>query len=164
MARFKGHCEKICGDIDVTPLSRWLALIPFEDWPQQQKLFGELRPAAIIDPGWHGFGILAAAFVGRLNHPGLAGKLWVNPMLSVVMPNHFIPSHKDKQPLDWAYRIHFPLTTNKDCLLIMNKSYHLEVGKAYKVNIEREHAIINNGSVPRIHFMIDVNEPGDVNV
>lgn len=161
MARFNGHCEKICDGIDVTPLSSWLALIPFSEWPQQPELFGQPRPAMINDPGWHGFGILAMAFVGGIKHSALSGKLWHSPMLSVVMPGHFIGSHRDEQATNWLYRIHFPITTNKNCTMVMDRAYHLEVGNAYQINTTKEHAIVNNGATPRIHFMIDVVEDGN---
>lgn len=156
MAKFDGYCEKICDGIDVTPLSRWLALIPFEEWPQHPKMFGHKLPSVIEDTGWHGFGILAAAFLGGINKPELAGKPWCHPMLSAVMPCHFISPHTDKQPENWICRVHFPITTNEHCILIMNKSYHLEVGSAYRINTEREHSIINNGTTPRIHFLVDI--------
>lgn len=158
MARFKGHCEKICDGIDVVPLASWLKLIPYEEWPQQHQMFGQPRPAMVNDTSWHGFGILATAFVGGINHPALSGKLWSNPMLSVVMPNHFISPHSDKQGQNWMYRVHFPIITNEHCFLIMNKSYHLDVGSAYQINTENEHSIINNGATPRIHFMIDIED------
>lgn len=158
--RFLGHCEKIGWGIDVAPLDDWLRTIPFTEWPQSNPPGGELKPAGINDLAWNDFGKHAHEFLSQVHADGLAGRVWKNQMLSVVMPGHSIQSHVDPQPLEWEYRIHFPITTNKLCWLLMDQPYLLEVGCAYRVNTERQHAIVNHGLTPRIHFMIDVLAKG----
>lgn len=154
--RFDGYCEKVSSDIDVEPLKSWIEAIPFSEWPQQHALYGEARPAMINMPDWHGFGERAASFVGVHDFEFLRGRRWLNPMISAVMQGHFIGSHIDEQGTDWLFRIHVPILTNPSSCFFMDRAYHMQPGFAYKVNVERKHAIINHGNVPRIHFMFDV--------
>jgi Aspartyl/Asparaginyl beta-hydroxylase len=136
----------------------WITAIPFSEWPQQAPLNGEMRPAMVNDPLWHDFeknnmdimcDILDYA-------PECNDGNWSNCMLSVVMPGHFIASHKDEQPDNWLYRVHVPITTNLSVFMITDRAYHLEVGSAYRVDTRQLHAIVNHGDTPRIHFMFDV--------
>lgn len=150
--RYDGGCEKIAGNIDVARMVAWISSISLEDWPQQTKHFGEMRPAMVNILEWNWFGSRATEFINTY----FSQVKWRNPMLSVIMPDHFIHSHVDEQPVDWLYRVHVPLTTNRLCSIIIDRVYHLEVGSAYKVNTEHRHAIVNLGKTPRIHFMFDV--------
>lgn len=60
-------------------------------------------------------------------------------------------------PANWVTRVHVPLVTNPKAEFIVNDtSYHLKVGKAYKINPEEPHAIRNGGNASRIHLMFDV--------
>jgi aspartyl/asparaginyl beta-hydroxylase len=99
--------------------------------------------------------------MGSVANPMTSWSVAYNRMLSVVMPNHVIDPHVDAQPLEWITRVHVPLVTNEQAVTITNnKRYHLEVGKAYLVNTRIEHAVRNDGTTPRIHFMFDVRREG----
>jgi hypothetical protein len=157
--RFTNHCELICSGLDISELRDWLAAIPFDEWPQQPPLFGERRPAMINDPDWHNLLGKAAVFIGcQLLPIGFfrEGEQWRAPMISVLMPGHFITTHTDPQPKDWLYRVHVPISTNPSACLFMDTAYNLKPGSAYKVNVERRHACLNHGDTPRVHFMFDV--------
>lgn len=142
------------------PYINWISAIDFAEWPQQHRLQdGKIRPAMVTDLGWHDFG----AVVDGIVPPIMAHKLFrgravaYQPMLSVVMPGHSIPSHLDVQIPEWITRVHIPLMTNPDAKLIIdNTEHHLELGYDYLVDVREEHAVVNRGETPRIHFMFDV--------
>lgn len=146
--------------VDVADLVSWVGGVPFSEWPQQHPLHdGQLRPAMVSDPAWHGFKERVSPLVSQLmgSFPGADADTF---LLSVVMPGHSIEPHKDLQSPRWQCRVHVPLTSNEGSAFIMEgKVYWMEVGTAYAVNTEREHAVTNDGETPRIHFMFDVRKP-----
>lgn len=151
-----GTCEKFA-DIDVAKMASWISAIPFSDWPQQHQVDGQLRPAMVTERDWHKFGIMAAPVMVQLPLGSLATVS--NYMLSVVMPGHGITQHKDTLGDDWICRVHVPLVTNSAVkFIIEGKGYEMDVGCAYRVNVSREHSVMNDGVTPRIHFMFDCYE------
>jgi hypothetical protein len=157
MERFTGTCERLC-DIErsaLNPLIEWIGAIPFEEWPQNHKMNGQLRPAMITDPGWYGFGQRIAPLVQRLTIQAGAPSSWQH-MLSVIMPGQYITPHQDEQDHRWRCRIHVPLITNPNAFLVMDRPFNLAVGCAYKINTEATHFIVNMGETPRVHLMFDV--------
>ena len=65
--------------------------------------------------------------------------------------------HTDEQPPYYIVRVHVPLVTNPDCVIVMHDGeHHLEVGKAYKFNTEITHGVYNRGKTHRVNFMFDV--------
>lgn len=151
--RFDRSCEPFAA-VSVADLVSWIGGIPFQDWPQQRR--DELRPAMVNDLSWHGFGTMAAPIVAELmqSFPGCEAH---QPMLSVVMPGHAIEPHTDQQPPAWRCRVHVPLTTNGNSRFVVGGMAHrMHVGTAYRVNTEAEHAVTNDGTTPRVHFMFDV--------
>jgi hypothetical protein len=151
---WEGTCEKFA-DVDQHMLADWISAIPFSEWPQQNKVDEQLRPAMISDLNWHGFGAVAYSVDSQLA-PHLQQYKVSNRMLSVVMPGHDIRRHQDLLGPAWITRIHVPLVTNPAARFIIgDMEYTMKTGGAYKVDIAREHAVYNHGCVPRIHFMFD---------
>ena len=148
---WQGTLEKMC-DVDCWDMQKWINAIPFEDWPQQERIDKQIRPA-MAHGDWHGFPKIAAPLVDQITDRPKQ----LNPTLSVVMPGHRIDPHNDTFGPEWICRVHVPLATNPfACFFIEDKRYRMEVGVAYKVNISRMHHVINYGHTPRIHFMFDV--------
>lgn len=153
--RFAGTVEWLAA-VDVDSLVKWITSISFSEWPQQHPLDEQLRPAMVTDQTWYGFGKQAVSVVAALmkHFPDCISEQW---MLSVVMPGHSIEPHCDWQSPRWRCRVHVPLTTNRKSRFVVGGVAHqMRVGHAYRVNTEAEHAVINNGGSPRIHFMFDV--------
>ncbi len=156
--------------VDVSSIVEWITAIPFESWPQQNRLAdGRLRPAMVNDPAWYGFADrvrwTVVDVMPSITERGYDGvKEAYNYMLSVVMPGHSIPPHADRQDDGWICRVHVPLITNRAALLHMatrgvsgmSQEWHLNVGEAFAVNVTQEHSIENRGDTPRIHLMFDV--------
>ena len=141
--------------VDVRGAVEWIEHIPFTDWPQQHRLDdGNIRPAMVKDVGWYGFGEVVQPMIDALSAPGTHAD---NLMLSAVMPGHSIPAHADVRAAHALYRIHVPLLTNaKACFIIEGQPYQLKVGRAYRINTEAEHSVVNDGVTPRVHFMFDL--------
>jgi hypothetical protein len=149
--RYSGTIEEICS-VDATQMADWIKAIPYEEWPQQSKT--ELKPAMVNDLGWHGFGWKGFDVVYGL---GFKATEVHNLLLSVVMPGHSIDPHRDGQDNKWLYRVHVPLLTNDKAVTIMGDIRHkMAIGKAYKMNTMRTHAVENCGDTPRVHFMFDI--------
>jgi hypothetical protein len=146
------------GPVNAGPMATWVSGVPYEDWPQQHRLpDGKVRPAMITDVAWRGYGVAATNTMSQL--VTYSPEKHRCPMVSVVMPGHNIPEHRDLQDPNWIYRIHVPLQTNPDSKFIVDGvEHHMEVGSAYRVNTLAPHAVVNNGDTPRVHFMFDVYE------
>lgn len=157
MKRFTGTVEHL-GPVDVASVQAWLSAIPWEAWPQQDRLpDGKIRPAMVNDPAWHDFHAMttsavkqAQGYVPRFTKPG-------QRLLSVVMPGHAIPPHVDKHARAWWGRIHMPLASDPASrFLVGGESHHLDVGQCYVVNTVAEHSVSNEaGTVPRVHLVVD---------
>lgn len=116
-----------------------------------------MRPAMVTDLAWHAFGEATEAIARAVMRP-FAGCTEAWRALSVVMPGHTIPTHRDQQPEHWLCRVHVPLTTNEQALFIVEDLiYRLEVGRAYQINTRETHSVVNAGNTPRVHLMIDVH-------
>lgn len=144
-------------EVDITDVLNWIKSIDYVDWPQQPRIDKDkIRPAMVNDPNWFRFYKNTDNLVKQImwqfpNHHDC------NRMLSVVMPGASIEPHKDLQIKEWVTRIHVPLMTNPEALFYIAGDYvHMEVGKAYLIDTEAEHGVVNTGNCERIHFMFDV--------
>ncbi|MEM9533394.1 MAG: aspartyl/asparaginyl beta-hydroxylase domain-containing protein [Pseudomonadota bacterium] len=68
-----------------------------------------------------------------------------------------ITPHTDHHPSFHAgHRIHVPVTTNRKVrFMIDGRPHRLEVGKAYEINNQLRHGVINSGDEDRITFIFD---------
>ncbi len=68
-----------------------------------------------------------------------------------------IRSHTDHAPsFHHGHRIHVPITTNNQVrFMIDGRPYKMEVGKAYEINNQKSHGVINSGKEDRITFIFD---------
>jgi hypothetical protein len=65
--------------------------------------------------------------------------------------------HRDKlRSFHIGHRIHVPITTNLSVrYTISGKPYQFEVGKAYEINNQKLHSVMNMGNEDRISFIFD---------
>ena len=55
---------------------------------------------------------------------------------------------------DMSKRIHIPLISNPDCLMIIeDRTYYLEPGKIYLTNTTLRHTAVNASDMPRVHIV-----------
>ena len=55
---------------------------------------------------------------------------------------------------DMTKRVHIPLITNPDCVMIIENSvHHLETGKIYLTDTTKRHTAANASLMPRVHIV-----------
>lgn len=155
LERYSGTCEPFAS-VDVSRVVAWLQAIPFEAWPQQGDI-----PGMLTDKTWHGWGDRVDSLVTtllRIFFPRCRETCYA---LNAIMPGRAIGEHVDQQcPKDWVTRVHVPLLTNPQAVLVMEGiEHHMQVGKVYHVNPNRPHSLRNDGKTPRVHFFFDVLRP-----
>lgn len=92
--------------------------------------------------------------IGRHYPPGgtiiraMAAKLLSGGRINPHFDSHASFSH--------SHRIHVPITTNNRVrFMIDGKPFRLEVGKAYEINNQKTHSVMNSGRDDRITFIFD---------
>ena len=75
-----------------------------------------------------------------------------------------IHPHRDKlRSFHMGHRIHVPITTNAGVrFMIEGKPYPFEIGKAYELNNQKKHSVMNIGQEDRISFIFDYVPPDQV--
>jgi hypothetical protein len=161
LTRFKGTCEFLAklDQSEVMAVVQWVTAIPLTEWPQQGNSAQPLRPAMPSNAEWFDFGKTTQRLVDEVLAYFPNG-IPLQRMLGCIMPGHHIPAHQDWQCEQWLCRVHIPLTTNPDALMIMDDgAHHMNVGNCYRINTEAMHELYNGGDCPRIHLMFDVRLP-----
>ena len=85
----------------------------------------------------------------------------IRAMAAKLPAGNIIKPHFDKHPSFHAgHRIHVPITTNSRVrFMIDGRPYQLEVGKAYELNNQKNHSVMNKGKEDRITFIFDYVPP-----
>ena len=98
-------------------------------------------------------GILAA------HYP--AGGTIIRSMVAKLPAGNIIKPHVDRHPSFHAgHRIHVPVTTNPRVrFMIDGRPHQLAVGRAYEVNTQKNHSVMNKGTEDRITFIFDYLPP-----
>lgn len=129
----KAKYEIVATDLKLPDLD-WFSL-DWKPWPPQggyAMIVGHPEAAKI-----------AATIVP---HPG-------KTYLSRVEPGNPIPAHTDA----YGMRIHVPLVTNSKAFFILaGQKFHMELGKAYKIDSGMPHGVVNDGDEDRIHLIFHV--------
>lgn len=81
----------------------------------------------------------------------------IRAVAAKLVPGGLITPHYDKHPSFHAgHRIHIPITTNSRVrFMIDGKPYRFQVGKAYELNNQKHHSVMNKGKEDRITFIFD---------
>ena len=85
----------------------------------------------------------------------------IRAMAAKLKAGGVIAPHRDSHPsFSHSHRIHIPITTNPGVRFMINGRPHkFEVGKAYEINNQRNHSVMNSGSEDRITFIFDYMPP-----
>ncbi len=91
------------------------------------------------------------------------GKI-IRAMAARLHPGGRITTHVDHRPSFHAgHRIHLPLVTNPGTRFMLDgRPVKMDVGKAYEINNQKPHSVMNNGTENRIHFIFDYIPPNQV--
>ena len=126
-----------------------------ENWPQSEilKEAGWDRLSDVAVPMMHDI-------IGRCYPQG--GTI-IRAMVANLLSGGKITPHRDHHPLfHAAHRIHVPITTNSRVrFMIDGQPYRFEVGKAYELNNQKTHSVMNKGKEGRITFIFDYLPPRD---
>jgi len=81
----------------------------------------------------------------------------IRAMAAKLITGGVISPHRDShQSFTHSHRIHIPLTTNAGVRFMINgRPHRFEVGKAYEINNQRNHSVMNSGPEDRITFIFD---------
>lgn len=85
----------------------------------------------------------------------------IRAMVANLPAGGVITSHIDGHPaFHVGHRIHVPLTTNARVrFMIEGRPYRFEVGKAYELNNQIDHSVMNKGKEDRLTFIFDYVPP-----
>jgi hypothetical protein len=125
-----------------------------ESWPE-----GEIYR----QPGWDRLSSAALPVIDQIIErcypPG--GTL-LRAMAARLKSQGRIRPHRDSlHSFHLGHRIHVPITTNPGVrFMIEGKPYPFEVGRAYELNNQKKHSVMNMGREDRISFIFDYVPPG----
>lgn len=126
-----------------------------EDWPN-----GEIYR----ESGWDRLAEAAMPVIDGIieSHYAPGGTL-LRAMAAKLKAGGRIRPHRDSlQSFHMGHRIHVPITTNPGVrFTIEGRPYDFEVGKAYELNNQLKHSVMNIGAEDRISFIFDYVPPRD---
>lgn len=85
----------------------------------------------------------------------------IRAMAAKLKVGGIISPHRDTHPsFSAAHRIHVPIATNPGVRFMINgRPHRFEVGKAYEINNQMNHSVMNRGAEDRINFIFDYMPP-----
>jgi hypothetical protein len=124
-----------------------------EKWPQI-----EVRKEA----GWDRLAEVALPLMQdiiRQHYP--PGGTIIRAMAAKLLAGGKIKPHTDTHPsFHCGHRIHVPITTNPRVrFMIDGRPHQFEVGRAYEINNQKNHSVMNKGKEDRITFIFDYVPP-----
>lgn len=166
------------GEIDSSALQEAILAVDEQAWLEndyRQKAYDvhyqtqSLMMLFVETDGWpnievskhSGWDLMAAAAMplmkSILNQFYPPGGTVIRAVAAKLVSGGIITPHFDKHPSFHAgHRIHIPITTNSRVrFMIDGKPYRFQVGKAYELNNQKQHSVMNKGKEDRITFIFD---------
>jgi hypothetical protein len=133
-----------------------MVFVNLECWPEIEicKEPGWDRLAEVAIPVMHGI-------IGQHYPPG--GTI-IRAMAAKLLAGGKISPHVDTHPsFHRGHRIHVPVTTNPRVrFMIDGRPHQLQVGRAYEINNQMNHSVMNKGDEDRITFIFDYVPPAEL--
>lgn len=133
-----------------------MVFVNLECWPEIEicKEPGWDRLAEVAIPVMHGI-------IGQHYPPG--GTI-IRAMAAKLLAGGKISPHVDTHPsFHRGHRIHVPVTTNPRVrFMIDGRPHQLQVGRAYEINNQMNHSVMNKGDADRISFIFDYVPPAEL--
>jgi len=130
-----------------------LVFVNLECWPEIE---------IVKQPGWDRLADVAVPVMHDIidRHYPKGGTI-VRAMAAKLLAGGKIRPHTDTHPsFHIGHRIHVPITTNPRVrFMIDGRPHQLEVGKAYEINNQKNHSVMNKGTEDRITFIFDYVPP-----
>jgi len=124
-----------------------------EAWPD-----GEVHH----ESGWEHLAVAAMPLVNEIIETYYTkGGIVIRAMAARLAAGGRINPHIDAlKSFHMSHRIHVPITSNPAVrFMIEGKPYPFEVGKAYEINNQKKHSVLNMGKEDRISFIFDYVPP-----
>jgi len=124
-----------------------------EDWPD-----GDIYR----ESGWDRLADVAMPLVEHIiEHYYEPGGTLIRAMAAKLKADGRIRPHRDSlRSFHIGHRIHVPITTNPGVrFTVEGRPYGMEVGKAYELNNQMTHSVMNLGKEDRITFIFDYVPP-----
>ena len=124
-----------------------------ESWPE-----GEIHR----ESGWDRLAEVAMPVIDHIIDTYYTpGGTLLRAMAAKLKPGGRISPHVDSlESFHMGHRIHVPITTNAAVrFMIEGKPYKFEVGKAYELNNQKTHSVMNMSKEDRISFIFDYVPP-----
>ena len=88
----------------------------------------------------------------------------IRAMAAKLLSGGRIKPHVDTHPsFHMGHRIHVPITTNSRVrFMIDGKPHRLQIGRAYEINNQMQHSVMNKGKEDRITFIFDYIPPAQL--
>ncbi len=125
------------------------------------------NPEIRKEPGWDRLADVAVPLMhGIIDRHYPKGGTIIRAMAAKLVPGGKIKPHHDSHPSFYCgHRIHIPITTNPRVrFMIDGRPYQFEIGKAYEINNQKQHSVMNKGKEDRITFIFDYVPPGPLKV
>jgi len=117
------------------------------------------------ESGWDFLGEVALPLMTRIirGHYAPGGTI-LRAMAAKLLPGEAISPHHDSHPtFHYGHRIHIPIKTNPRVRFTIDGNLHtFQVGRAYEINNQKTHSVINEGDEERIHFIFDYVSPESI--
>ncbi|MDH3305159.1 MAG: aspartyl/asparaginyl beta-hydroxylase domain-containing protein [Gammaproteobacteria bacterium] len=130
-----------------------LVFVNLEHWPEIE---------ISKEPGWDRLADVAIPLMhGIIDRHYPKGGTIVRAMAAKLLSGGKIRPHIDTHPsFHIGHRIHVPITTNPRVrFMIDGRPHRLEVGRAYEINNQKNHSVMNKGAEDRITFIFDYIPP-----
>ncbi|MDH3747363.1 MAG: aspartyl/asparaginyl beta-hydroxylase domain-containing protein [Gammaproteobacteria bacterium] len=140
-------------DVHKETQSMVLVFVNLESWPEIEIM---------KEPGWDRLADVAIPVMHDIidRHYPKGGTI-VRAMAAKLLAGGKIRPHIDTHPsFHCGHRIHVPITTNPRVrFMIDGRPHQLKVGKAYEINNQKNHSVMNKGAEDRITFIFDYIPP-----
>ncbi len=173
------------GPVDTTALSEAILAQPKEAWREQeyrQQEYDVHRQTESIvlvfvnlevwpeieihkEPGWDRLAEVAVPVMhGILQQHYPPGGAIIRAMAAKLLSGGRISPHVDTHPsFHRGHRIHVPITTNPRVrFMIDGRPHQLQVGRAYEINNQMNHSVMNKGDEDRVTFIFDYVPPAEL--
>lgn len=117
------------------------------------------------EPGWERLAEQAVPIMHKIieQHYQPGGTI-IRAMAAKLLAGGRITPHFDSHPsFRHGHRIHVPITTSNGVrFMIDGRPYQFEVGKAYEINNQKTHSVMNRSKEDRITFIFDYVPPSHI--
>lgn len=169
--------QKCLGDVDIAALREQILAQPPAAWQEQlsrQQTYEVHRDTESIvllfcdeawpdgeiyrEPGWDRLADVAMPLINRIVESWYEpGGTILRAMAAKLKVNGRIRPHRDTLiSFRMGHRIHIPITSSEYVrFTIAGKPFAFEPGKAYELNNQMVHSVVNMGDEDRITFIFD---------